>query len=589
MPEFFDDILWGHTYKLLLDFPGPQLSSNQSDGRISVDMRDPEIDYSSSKGNGYEHVESKVKSFCDKNSRRDEDDRRHLGKPFRSSTGTVIYPNAYDPYPQSTTSRDSIPASRSVKSVTPLRNNRHDPIVLRRAHDDYVVSPRRSEFDSLSSATQKLLNATISGSTTSSIDRIQPIMSTASDKPASPFEKSRTRDDEPYYIQPAVSTRKDYNRHYSADSRDIDRLMAASRDDRDRTERGGYRNSGMAGGRGAYASNAPLVKQSKYEDDREYSYDYKDRTGNVYFDTAQRRRRRESVSGRKERPLSIAGLDDYLPKLSSSTRDTGPPVTNRAFDKIDKSGRQDCQSDTSSSRNDLVTLQRKDDGSVSLKVMASDSMTNSTNQIHAVTSVNGSKTERSIMNRIRRHRGEKPPTDTLRSWDEPGSWECRIDNDAIREDRTLRADTLTHPAVIEASKTTVGTADAIDAAVHYRHRSLAPGTNSAHRPFTSNDVVPSPLFEAKGRKESTLDKGKQSQTTEQLNERQSSPGSKTMSQGEETEATKVQNSMKARKRTKTGCLSMSSQSRATLELSQLTLSSVSEKAYQMWRGTANLC
>ena len=105
----------------------------------------------------------------------------------------------------------------------------------------------------------------------------------------------------------------------------------------------------------------------------------------------------------------------------------------------------------------------------------------------------------------------------------------------------------------------------------------------------STTAQTSSSFEAKGRKESTLDKGKQSQTTEQLNERQSSPDSKTMSQGEETEATKAQNSMKARKRTKTGCLSMSSQSRATLELSRLTLSSVSEKAHQVWRGTANLC
>ena len=352
MPEFFDDILWGHTYKILLDFPGPQLSSDQGGSRISVGMRDPEIDYSFSKQDGDEYVESRRKLFRDnspprdEDSHRDKDDGRRLGQPFRSTNGRdgriPVHPNAYDPYyPQPRTSRESIPGPRtSVERVTPPRivprSNRDDPLVVRRAHDDYVVSPRRSAFDPLPPATRKPLGVIASGSTTSSTNRIQPIISTASDKPASPFGKSRTRDDEPYFIQPAVSTRRDHNRHYSADSRDIDRLMTASRDGRDRTERGGYRSSGIAGGRGAYNLNAPLVRQPKDEDDREYSYVYKDKTENMHRDNAQRPRRRESVPERKERPLSMNGIDDYLPKPSSSTRDTGPPVTNRGFNKINK-------------------------------------------------------------------------------------------------------------------------------------------------------------------------------------------------------------------------------------------------------------
>ena len=67
----------------------------------------------------------------------------------------------------------------------------------------------------------------------------------------------------------------------------------------------------------------------------------------------------------------------------------------------------------------------------------------------------------------------------------------------------------------------------------------------------------------KERNESSLLKGSQSQA-EPLDERQSSPDSKSVSQGEDAETTKVQNSLKARKRTKTGCLSILSPSRPAI-------------------------
>ena len=292
---------------------------------------------------------------------------RRLGQPFRSSTGTLIYPSAYDQYyPPPRSSRESVAGPRTslervaAPRVVP-RSLKDDPLpVVRRAHDDYVVSPRRSTLDPLSSITRKPVSAVPSGSATSSTTRFQPVISTAPDKPASPFGKNRTRDDEPYYVQPAVSSRRDHLRHNSADSRDMDRLMAANREGRERNERGGYRSTGIAGGRGAYNLNAPLVRQPKDEDDHEYGYEYTDRKEQMYRDTTPRPRRRESLSGRKERPISMAGMEDYLPKLSSSTRDVGPPVTTRGFDKIERSGRNDYQSDTSSSR-DYGSGRSKDD------------------------------------------------------------------------------------------------------------------------------------------------------------------------------------------------------------------------------------
>ena len=64
------------------------------------------------------------------------------------------------------------------------------------------------------------------------------------------------------------------------------------------------------------------------------------------------------------------------------------------------------------------------------------------------------------------------------------------------------------------------------------------------------------------------------------------PGAKPLENN--AEATKIHNSLKARKRTKTGCLSMTQSSMTHWNVLLLIWSSLSEKAYQVWRRTANL-
>ena len=156
----------------------------------------------------------------------------------------------------------------------------------------------------------------------------------ASEKPASPY-KSRTLEAEPHYILPASSSssRRDHHRTYSAGNTDAGRYLT---DERDRLERGGYRSSGVGGGRQGYNLNVPLVRQPKDKDDRDYGYEYTDRKEQMYRDTAPRlRQRRESDSERRERPLSMTGLEDYLPRTSQSSRDGGPPVSTRGFSKLE--------------------------------------------------------------------------------------------------------------------------------------------------------------------------------------------------------------------------------------------------------------
>ena len=295
---------------------------------------------------------------------------RRIAQPFRSSTGTLIYPASYDPYYAPVrSSTEFVPGPRtSVERVSGpriIRTHKDEHAALRQAHDDYHIPPRRTTLEPHSSTIRKPLTVV----TTSSPNRHRPLISSAAEKPSTTLTKFRVRDDEPYLVQPASSSsRREHQRNYSADSRDIDRLMTTGGKERDRSERGGYRSSGLGGGRTIYNLDRPLVKVPQ-ENDRDYGYEYTDRKEQMYRDTAPRpRQRRESLSARPERPISMSEFDRYLPKATSSSRD-GPPVTTRGFGKIDRteSLRRDYQdrepdprdSVTSRNRDDTDSLQRR--------------------------------------------------------------------------------------------------------------------------------------------------------------------------------------------------------------------------------------
>ena len=136
---------------------------------------------------------------------------------------------------------------------------------------------------------------------------------------------------------PHPAHRREHSRNYSADSKDIDRHLAIP-GERDRKERGGYKSSGHGSNRSGYNMNAPIVRQPRDKDDRGHGYEYTDRKEQMFRDTVPRPRpRRESDGGRRERPLSMNGMEDYLPKLGA-VRETGPPVTTRGFDKLGRGG-----------------------------------------------------------------------------------------------------------------------------------------------------------------------------------------------------------------------------------------------------------
>lgn len=250
----------------------------------------------------------------------------------RSSTGTLVYPSAFDPYDRpshSSINFGSGPRTSSERIIAPrvIPRYRHQSPHKSSSRDDYVIRPRRLTLDPKPVSARRPLSivAPISNNQ-------RPIVTSAVEGPSSSLNKTRPRREEDYYIQPA-SSGAEHRRGYPASSIDTGRPGSEEHDPREWAEQGGYRRSR----RTLYNVNQPLVAKP-YDDDISYGYEYTDREGPIYRDAPQRRSRRESYSGGRERPISMTGLEDYGPRIPQPSRDAGPPVTTRGFANLGRSG-----------------------------------------------------------------------------------------------------------------------------------------------------------------------------------------------------------------------------------------------------------
>jgi hypothetical protein len=277
--------------------------------------------------------------------------RRAVG-PERASTGHLdLYEQDYETYyAEPRGSRDAFlgPRSSGERLIAPRTSQRpsyRDSLPLRRANDDYAVLPRRT----LGSAS-RLEPIAISSSRrpvsvvpVGSPGRHRPVISSAGGNLSSSISRVRPREDESFYLQPAISSsRRDHARNFSADGGEIGSYLRSSRAqrERERPERAGYRSSGVvASSRGAYNLNVPLVRQPRDEYDRDYGYEYTDPREQMYRDTAPRvRTRRESDSAYRERPSSMVALDSHAPRIVPSSREGGPPPSSRGFERLERDG-----------------------------------------------------------------------------------------------------------------------------------------------------------------------------------------------------------------------------------------------------------
>lgn len=257
--------------------------------------------------------------------------------PPRASTGTVqLSPlNHNDP-------RD-VPASRHAYTTSHPSDiyhaSLHDPRVSRapgvdvqtastnyRTPDHTVTKPRteytvprqRSSTTSAADGRPLPLRLTVSPNGPS---RHSPVISSAHARSSSPWSADHER-----YLVPASpshghSGRRVYNYGYASD---------AGRPVRPRADRGEYHAS--TGRR----RHHPAASRKPRDIDDYDAYSYTNPREQFEKDSVDHMGRRRGVY--RERPLSLTGAEDYYPAWApkKESRTSGPPPSQRGFDKIDR-------------------------------------------------------------------------------------------------------------------------------------------------------------------------------------------------------------------------------------------------------------
>ena len=243
---------------------------------------------------------------------------RRYAAPGRNSTGRID--TDYESYYQPRGSNNSITSGprTSAERIIPRTEPRLG-ISSRTSNDDYYVAPRYPE-----GGRRPLSIITPAGSSS----RYRPAVSSAADIVSAPYSKSRGREDESFYIQPAASG---HGRHFSMGSNDLGRYSSTRDRDRERDrdrDLPTYRSSGPK--HGEYLSPAVPTREAR-EWDRDYEYSHRDQ---LYRNNVTRpRTRRVSDLESRDRPASasLVSIDDYR-------RQQGPPVTTRGLLKIEDDG-----------------------------------------------------------------------------------------------------------------------------------------------------------------------------------------------------------------------------------------------------------
>lgn len=265
---------------------------------------------------------------------------RRLTNPARASDSSFdpYYSQRHGAYTSPRASTDRVIPISTQTYLNPPSVASTSTTRLAPGYDAYSGRPRRSS----------MLDGTRSGSTNPPPSRSRPTVVQTDVRPASP---PRHRPD--FYIQPASSKETKPSRHfehkkvYSVDEGSV-KLVAdvnlvpggeSHHRQKDTGDRLGYRTSGYDRGRKPYH---PTGKSSKTVDD-DNAYSYTD-PASMYKDTEQRwretRPRRGSVDrggASRERPVSM--IEPYGADPRRSTREIGPPPSQRGWDKINDLGR----------------------------------------------------------------------------------------------------------------------------------------------------------------------------------------------------------------------------------------------------------
>ncbi|EQL33017.1 hypothetical protein BDFG_04913 [Blastomyces dermatitidis ATCC 26199] len=136
------------------------------------------------------------------------------------------------------------------------------------------------------------------------------------------------------YLVPASSLPSRHRRIFSSDDREGRLTLDDNKEATARMENARYLVAGRSPRR-AYPVPTPINKPQSI--DIGDSYSYTNPAEQFYRDfEATQDYRRDNFERRKARPLSLTGLERYLPHIPIDSRDSGPPPSTRGFDKISR-------------------------------------------------------------------------------------------------------------------------------------------------------------------------------------------------------------------------------------------------------------
>ncbi|KAL3468977.1 hypothetical protein BJX99DRAFT_92927 [Aspergillus californicus] len=277
----------------------------------------------------------------------------HLFDPMRASTGTVQL-SSYDPY-DSSAGRQGYTGYRSDVPYLPSYDPRYQVAPRLEAHPvskqtykdhgkpaklrtEYAIRPRHRS--STASAADSHSRLEVPGG--SPISRHSPILLSDYARSTSPLT------DHDGHLLPASSKHHRRGHRYSSS---FDYASDTGRAPTSRAPRGAYPVY-QHSHRRRYPQIGGLRKGEDIDDYNAYSYT----NPREQFEKDSAAKLRYHQSARKERPLSLTGIDDPILSARKEPRAIGPPPSQRGFEKLN---RRSTHGAGSSSEIDLAGTQKR--------------------------------------------------------------------------------------------------------------------------------------------------------------------------------------------------------------------------------------
>ena len=260
----------------------------------------------------------------------------HLIDPMRASTGTVPLSSSYDPY-DSSAGHPMYAGYRSDVPYLPSYDPRYNNVpprleahaVSQQAHREHGKPPKlRTEYairprQRSSTASAADPRAMLEVPSSSPISRHSPVIFSDYGRSPSPLT------DQDGYLMPSSS--KGHRRHRYSSS--FDYASDTGRHPTSRTPYGAYPVY-EHGSRRRYPQNGGLRKGEDIDDYDAYSYT----NPREQFEKEAAAKLQYHRNSRKERPLSLTGVDDTHLMARKEPRALGPPPSHRGFSKLTRDG-----------------------------------------------------------------------------------------------------------------------------------------------------------------------------------------------------------------------------------------------------------